>query len=93
MHKSALTNGVDMRTTLDIDDGLLAKAKSQAAKEHTSLTQMIEQGLALRLRPRKSTAKQKRHALPVYAGKGGLHAAVLDAASHRALLDAADNVR
>jgi hypothetical protein len=93
MHKSALTNGVDMRTTLDIDDGLLAKAKSQAAKEHTSLTQMIEQGLALRLRPRKSTAKQKRHALPVYAGKGGLHAAVLDAASHRALLDAADDVR
>lgn len=79
-----------MRTTLDIDDGLLAKAKSQAAKERTSLTQMIEQGLALRLRPRKPAAKQKRRALPVYAGKGGLHAAVRDATSHRALLDAAD---
>ena len=82
-----------MRTTLDIDDSLLAKAKSQAAKEHTSLTQMIEQGLALRLRPRKSTAKQKRRALPVYAGKGGLRATVRDATSHRALLDAADDVR
>ena len=82
-----------MRTTLDIDDGLLSKAKSLAAKEHTSLTSMIEQGLALRLRPRKSTAKQKRYALPVYAGKGGLHATVRDAASHSALLDAADSAR
>ena len=81
-----------MRTTLDIDDSLLAKAKSQAAKEHTSLTQMIEQGLALRLRPRKATTKQPRPALPVYAGKGGLRAAVRDATSHRALLDAADDV-
>ena len=35
---------------------LLVKAKSQAAKEHTSLTQMIEQGLTLRLRPQKSSA-------------------------------------
>ena len=82
-----------MRTTLDIDDGLLAKAKSQAAKEHTSLTRMIEQGLALRLCPRKSTVKQKRCILPVYAGKGGLHATVRDATSHRSLLDAADEVR
>lgn len=82
-----------MRTTLDIDDGLLAKAKSQAAKERTSLTRMIEQGLALRLRPRKSIARQQRPTLPVYAGKGGLRAAVRDATSHRALLDAADDVR
>lgn len=86
-------NEATMRTTLDIDDSLLAKAKSQAAKEHTSLTQMIEQGLVLRLCPRKSTAKQKRRALPVYAGKGGLRATVRDATSHRALLDAADDVR
>lgn len=86
-------NEMPMRTTLDIDDALLAKAKSQAAKERTSLTCLIEQGLALRLRPRKATTKQKRPALPVYAGKGGLRATVRDAASHRALLDAADDVR
>ena len=82
-----------MRTTLDIDDGLLVTAKSQTAKEHTSLTRMIEQGLALRLCPGKSTSKQKRCTLPVYARKGGLHAAVRDATSHHAQLDAADEVR
>lgn len=80
-----------MRTTLDIDDCLLTKAKSQAAKEHTSLTRLIEQGLALRLRSRKTMTKQQRPALPVYAGNGGLRASVRDAASHRALLDAADD--
>lgn len=82
-----------MRTTLDLDDGLLAKAKSQAAKEHTTLTRLIEQGLALRLQPRKTAEKRRRSALPVYAGKGGLRAAVADAKSHRALLDAADEAQ
>jgi hypothetical protein len=81
-----------MRTTLNLDDSLLAKAKSQAAKEHTTLTRLIEQGLALRLHPRKAAAKQQGKALPVYAGKGGLRSAVADARSHRALLDAADEV-
>lgn len=80
-----------MRTTLDIDDGLLAKAKSQAAKEHTSLTRLIEQGLALRLRTKKS--RQKHSTLPVYPGKGGLRDAITDTASHRALLDAADDAQ
>ena len=39
-----------MRITLDIDDGLLTKAKTLAAKERTSLARLIEQGLTLRLR-------------------------------------------
>lgn len=80
-----------MRTTLDIDDGLLTKAKSLAAKEHTSLTRLIEQGLALRLRAQVTPASRHRPALPVYAGKGGLQTTVADALTHRALLDAADD--
>lgn len=80
-----------MRTTLDIDDGLLTKAKSLAAKEHTSLTRLIEQGLALRLRAQATPSGRQRPPLPVYAGKGGLQAAVADSLSHRALLDAADD--
>jgi len=32
-----------MRTTLDIDDGLLRQAKSFAAQEHISLTRLIEE--------------------------------------------------
>jgi hypothetical protein len=39
-----------MKTTLDLRDDLLSKAKRQAAKEHISLTRMIEEGLILRLR-------------------------------------------
>ena len=82
-----------MRTTLDIDDGLLTKAKTLAAKEHTSLTRLIEQGLALRLRTRVQPSSKQRPALPVYVGKGGLRSTVADALSHRALLDAADEVQ
>ncbi|MGH8577935.1 MAG: DUF6364 family protein [Gammaproteobacteria bacterium] len=33
-----------MRTTLDINDALLAKAKAVAAQEQTSLTRLIEEG-------------------------------------------------
>jgi len=39
-----------MRTTLDIEDGLLRQAKSFAAQEHISLTRLIEESLSLRLR-------------------------------------------
>lgn len=84
-------DGVVMRTTLDIDDALLIKAKSLAAKEHTSLTRLIEQGLMLRLRSQSTSANGHRPALPVYAGKGGLQPTVAEALSHRALLDAADD--
>lgn len=82
-----------MRTTLDIDDGLLTQAKSLAVKEHTSLTRLIEQGLAMRLRTQVTTNRQEPIVLPVYAGKGGLQTAVSDALTHRALLDAADDAQ
>ena len=36
-----------MRTTLNIEDGLLLQAKSFAAREHTSLTRLIEEGCLL----------------------------------------------
>jgi len=39
-----------MRTTLNLDDALLMEAKALAARERLSLTRLIEQGLALRLR-------------------------------------------
>jgi hypothetical protein len=39
-----------MRTTLDINDALLAKAKAVAAQEQTSLSRLMEEGLVLRLR-------------------------------------------
>ncbi|MEN9491165.1 MAG: hypothetical protein RJA63_1614 [Pseudomonadota bacterium] len=82
-----------MRTTLDIDDGLLMQAKSLAIKEHTSLTRVIEESLSLRLRPTRLRApKMTRRLLPVYEGRGGLQPTVRDSLTLRALLDAADGV-
>jgi hypothetical protein len=79
-----------MRTTLDIDDNLAAKAKALAAREHTSLTRLIEEGLALRLRTLGNTTSRQIPVLPVFSGKGGLRATVTNSLSHRALLDAVD---
>lgn len=80
-----------MRTTLDIDDGLLTQAKQLAAAKHTSLTRLIEEGLSLRLQAAQSAASTKvRRALPVYAGQGGVQPAIKNTLSQRALLDAID---
>ena len=80
-----------MRTTLDINSELLMQAKSFAATAHTSLTRLIEEGLALRLRAAQaSTRSTAASGLPIYAGRGGLQPTIHDSLSQRALLDAAD---
>lgn len=38
-----------MRTTLDLDDALLVRAKTEAARRRTTLTRLIERGLAREL--------------------------------------------
>ncbi|MGH8256852.1 MAG: DUF6364 family protein [Steroidobacteraceae bacterium] len=79
-----------MKTTLDIDDELLVRAKAVSARERKSLTALIEEGLRLRLRrPRRGTHKTPPR-IPIFAGKGGLVAGV-DPLSNRSLLDAADD--
>lgn len=76
-----------MKTTLDLNDTLLTKAKALAAQQHTSLTRVIEEGLQLRLRAQRAPAKRVR--LPVYRGRGGLTPG-LDGSSNKALIEAAD---
>ena len=76
-----------MKTTLDLNDALLTRAKALAAQQRTSLTRLIEEGLQLRLRAQRAPAKAVR--LPVYRGKGEL-APGLRGTSNKALLDAAD---
>ncbi len=78
-----------MKTTLNLNDGLLARAKAQAARERSSLTRLIEDGLRLRLRNRRASA-QSVPVLVVFEGKGGLRPG-LDGTTNRALIDAADN--
>ena len=80
-----------MKTTLDLDDDLLARAKALAARERTSLTALIEEGLRLRLRSRRRTqGRAITPRLAVHQGRGGLVANV-DPLSNRALLEAAED--
>jgi hypothetical protein len=79
-----------MKTTLDINDELLIKAKALSARERKSLTMLIEEGLRLRLRPQSAVQQNRRSALPVFRGKGGL-AKGIDPTSNRSMLDIASN--
>jgi hypothetical protein len=79
-----------MKTTLDLDDELLVRAKALSARERKSLTVLIEEGLRLRLR---GIDRRKRHdaaSLTIYKGKGGLLSGI-DPLSNQSLLDAADD--
>lgn len=79
-----------MKTTLDINDSLLANAKALAAQQRTSLTRLIEEGLQLRLRSPKVAAKASKRRIPVFKGRGGLVTG-LNPTSNKAMLDAADD--
>lgn len=79
-----------MKTTLDINDSLLANAKAMAAQQQTSLTRLIEEGLQLRLRSARAAPKAIKHKIPVHKGRGGLVEG-LNPLSNKAMLDAADN--
>jgi len=76
-----------MKTTLDLNDQLLANAKAMAAQQRTSLTRLIEEGLQLRLRAKSAYAGRTRTRLPVFKGCGGLVAGV-EPRSNKALLEA-----
>ena len=77
-----------MKTTLDLRDDLLARAKELAAKERTSLTKIIEESLAMRLRRRRN-ARGSLKELPLSTRTGGLRKGV-DGRSNRSLFDSAD---
>ena len=76
-----------MKTTLDLNDQLLADAKALAAQQRTSLTRLIEEGLQLRLRAEAAGPARGKGRLPVYKGRGGLVAGV-DPRSNKSLLEA-----
>ena len=76
-----------MKTTLDINDRLLADAKALAAQQRTSLTRLIEEGLQLRLRAQAAARPRGKLRVPVFKGRGGLVAGV-NPLSNRAVLEA-----
>jgi len=77
-----------MKTTLDLRDDLLVRAKELAAKERTSLTKIIEKGLVLRFR-RQRAFRGRLKELPRSRRSGGLRDRI-DPASNRSLFEAAD---
>jgi len=79
-----------MKTTLDINDSMLANAKALAAQQQTSLTRLIEEGLQLRLRSSQAASKSRKKKIPVFKGLGGMVPG-LNPCSDKAMLDAADN--
>jgi hypothetical protein len=76
-----------MKTTLNLNDQLLADAKALAAQQRTSLTRLVEEGLQLRLRANAESATRGRVRLPVFKGRGGLVKGV-NPLSNTALLEA-----
>jgi hypothetical protein len=76
-----------MKTTLDLNDQLLADARALAARQRTGLTRLVEEGLQLRLRAKAASARKGRVRLPVFKGRGGLVTGV-DPLSNKSLLDA-----
>ena len=76
-----------MKTTLNLNDQLLADAKALAAQQRMSLTRLIEEGLQLRLRAKAVSAESARIRLPVFKGRGGLVKGV-NPLSNKALLEA-----
>ena len=79
-----------MKTTLDINDRLLADAKVLAVRQRTSLTRLIEEGLQLRLRSAAGPVKARPRRIPVINGRGGLVAGV-NPISNKALLGALED--
>ena len=77
-----------MKTTLDLNDSLLATAKALAAQQQTTLTRLIEEGLQLRLRSPRPAARHGKIKLQTFKGRGGLVAGV-DPLSNKAMLEAA----
>lgn len=79
-----------MKTTLNLNDRLLADAKVLAAQQRTTLTRLIEEGLQLRLRAEANSDKRARVRLPVFKGRGGLVSGV-NPLSNKAMLEALDD--
>jgi hypothetical protein len=77
-----------VKTTLDLNDTLVAEAKALAARQRTTLTRIVEEGLRLRLQANKAAPKAARTRLPVFKGRGGLVSGV-DPRSNKSMLQAA----
>lgn len=75
-----------MRTTVRLDEALMASARRKAAERGITLTALIEEGLRLAMRSPLQRTGRKPAVLPVCRAGGGTLPGV-DLADSRALLD------
>jgi plasmid stability protein len=78
-----------MRTTLRVDDELLRRVKSHAARHGRSLTSVFEEALRLLLAESERHRQRPRVELPVSTASGGVQPGV-DLDDSAALLDVMD---
>lgn len=76
------------KTTLNLDERLLARAKALAARNGTTLTALVEEALRARLNAKPTDATAFRLALPTVKGTG---APQVDVADRSALQDVLDD--
>ena len=79
-----------MRTTVRLNEALLAEAKKKAAESHRTLTTVIEDALRESFSRQRPSGKQRRVRLPK-AGRGGLQPGV-DLDNTADLLDRMDSL-
>ena len=80
-----------MRTTININDRLLQKAKLRAAETHRTLAAIIEDALRLALEAKPALAPNRRVRIPT-SGAGGLLPGV-DLDDSASLLDRMEGTR
>ena len=79
-----------MKTTLEIDDRLLERAKQHAATRGTTLRAVVEEALRARLTPRPEVRARYRFSPPTVRGSSP---PALDVADRNALYDLLDDRR
>jgi hypothetical protein len=77
-----------VKTTLNLDERLLARAKALALREGTTLTAIVEQALQARLAPRSRRGSSGEFTLPTVKGTAPPH---VDVADREALFDLLDD--
>ncbi len=77
---------IHMKTTLNIDDTVMAELKREAARQGRTMSEMVE--TALRMSLRAKPARSELPPLPTFNGGGTL----VDIADRNALYDAMDGL-
>lgn len=76
-----------MKTTIELDDALLAEVRRRAAAEKKTMKAFLEEAILARLRPQPRSRSRYRADLPVVAGS---RPPAVDVADRRALYDLLD---